>query len=162
MLLLFSGLFLRRPRFPEGEFVPWKGIGFVGANCAFALAASLALAGQATAHHWQAIALLTVVAALTPFFTVYGPQFTVYDTAAVFVVAAAFLASPPVAALVGLPACLVDAVKRRTSVVSLAHNSATIALAALTTSLLAQTSSTLSSPLRAAVFLPALCAYAGI
>ena len=162
MLRRFSRLGLRRPRFPEGELVPWSGIAFVSATCSVALAVTLASAGQATDHHWQAIATLTALAALTPLFTVYGPQFTVYDTAAVFVVAAASLASPAVAALVGLPACLVDAFRRRISVVSLAHNSAAIALAAFTTSLLMHGSSTLPPVLRAGGLLLAVCCYACI
>src|SRR5919197_951725 len=144
MLRRFSSLRPSRPRFPEGELVPWSGIGFVGATCSLALAVTLSSTGHMTADHWQAVALLTGLAALTPLFTVYGPEFTVYDTAAVFVVAAALLASPALAALVGIPACLVDARRRRISVVSLAHNSAAIALAAFTTSLLAHASSALS------------------
>jgi diguanylate cyclase (GGDEF)-like protein len=152
----------RRPRFPEGELVPWSGIAFAGTTSSIALALTLASAGHASARHWQAIALLAALAALTPLFTVYGPQFTVYDTAAVFVVAAALLASPTVAALVGLPACLVDALRRRTSVVSLAHNSAAIALAAFTTSALAHGSSTFPPALRAPALLLALSSYAFI
>jgi diguanylate cyclase (GGDEF)-like protein len=153
---------LRRPRFPEGELVPWRGLVFVGSTCSLALGTTLASAGRVPTHHWQAIALLTALAALTPLFTVYGPQFTVYDTAAVFVVAAACLASPAVAALVGLPACLVDAVRRRVSVVSLAHNSAAIALAAFLTSLLAHESSSLPPAARAVLLLLAMACYAAI
>jgi diguanylate cyclase (GGDEF)-like protein len=152
----------RRPRFPEGEVVPWSGIAFVGATCSLALGAILAMAGHASTRHWQAIAVLTVLAALTPFFTVYGPAFTVYDTASVFVVAAALLGSPMAAALVGIPACLVDAVRRRISVVSLAHNSAALALAAFTTSLLAEASSGLPPVPRGLVLLAALGCYACI
>jgi diguanylate cyclase (GGDEF)-like protein len=153
---------LRRPRFPEGGLVPWRGLVFVCSSCLLALGATLASAGRVPTHHWQAIALLTALAALTPLFTVYGPQFTAYDTAAVFVVAAACLASPAVAVLVGLPACLVDAVRRRVSVVSLAHNSATIALAAFLTSLLAHESSALPPSLRAVLLLLAMACYAAI
>jgi diguanylate cyclase (GGDEF)-like protein len=160
MLRRITRLRPRRPRFPEGELVPLGGIAFVGATSSLALGLTLASAGHASARHWQTITLLAALAALTPLFTVYGPQFTVYDTAAVFVVAAALLASPSVAALVGLPACLVDALRRRTSVVSLAHNSAAIALAAFTTSLLAHGSSTLPSALRASALLLALSSYA--
>src|SRR5919198_6675337 len=148
MLRRFSSLRPSRPRFPEGEVVPWSGIGFVGATCSLALAVTLGSAGRISADHWQAVALLTALAALTPLFTVYGPEFTVYDTAAVFVVAAALLASPGFAALVGIPACLVDALRRRISVVSLTHNSAAIALAAFATSLVAHASSEFSPAAR--------------
>src|ERR671934_465055 len=162
MLRRIPSLRPRRPRFPEGELVPWSGIGFVGATSSLALGVTLASAGDASAHHWQAVALLTALAALTPLFTVYGPEFTVYDTAAVFVVAAALLTSPAVAALVGIPACLVDAWRRRVSVVSLAHNSAAIALAAFATSLVAHASSGLSPVPRALGLLVALGCYACI
>jgi diguanylate cyclase (GGDEF)-like protein len=162
MLRRFSRLRPGRPRFPEGGLVPWSGIAFVFATCSLALGATWASAGRLPADHWQAIAVLACLAALTPLFTVAGPQFTVYDTAAVFVVAAALLAAPAVAALIGLPACLIDAGRRRTSVVSLAHNSAAIALAALTTSLLAHRSTGLPPPLGAVVLLLAACSYAAI
>ena len=162
MLRRIPSLRPRRPRFPEGELVPWSGIGFVGATSSLALGVTAASAGHASAHHWQAVALLTALAALTPLFTVYGPQFTVYDTAAVFVVAAALFASPALAALVGIPACLVDAFRRRISVVSLVHNSAAIALAAFATSLLAHASSDLSPVPRALTLLVALGCYACI
>jgi diguanylate cyclase (GGDEF)-like protein len=151
-----------RPRFPEGEVVPWRGIAFVAALCSFALAVALGSAGRPATDHWQAIAVLTVLAALTPLFSVYGPRFTVYDTAAVFVVAAACLASAPIAALVGIPACVIDALRRRVSVVSFAHNSAAIALAACTTSLLAHEAATLPALPRALTLLLALFAYACI
>src|SRR5919206_5383176 len=137
MLRRISSFGPRRPRFPEGGLVPWSGIAFVGATGSLALGVVLASAGEASARHWQAVALLAALAALTPLFTVYGPELTVYDTAAVFVVAAALLASPALAALVGIPACLVDAWRRRVSIVSLAHNVAALALAAFATSLLA-------------------------
>jgi diguanylate cyclase (GGDEF)-like protein len=153
---------LQRPRFPEGELVPWRGLAFVGATCALALGAAVGSLGVGSTHHWRAIVLLSALAALTPLFTVYGPQFTVYDTAAVFVVAAALLAPPAVAALVGLPACVVDAARRRTSIVSLAHNSAAIALAALATSLLAHDASMLAPVPRALALLLALSSYAAI
>src|ERR671934_814125 len=162
MLRRIPSLRPRRPRFPEGELVPWSGIGFVGATSSLALGVTLASAGDASARHWQAVALLMALAALTPLFTVYGPEFTVYDTAAVFVVAAALLTSPAVAALVGIPACLVDAWRRRVSVVSLAHNSAAIALAAFATSLVAHASSGLSPVPRALGLLVALGCYACI
>jgi diguanylate cyclase (GGDEF)-like protein len=152
----------RRPRFPEGGLVPWSGIGFVAATCSLASGVTLASAGDASARHWQAVALLAALAALTPLFTVYGPEFTVYDTAAVFVVAAALLASPAVAALVGIPACFVDAWRRRVSIVSLAHNSAAIALAAFATSVLAHASEGLSPVPRALGFLVAAGSYACI
>jgi diguanylate cyclase (GGDEF)-like protein len=142
--------------------VPWSGLAFVGTTCSLALGVTLVSAGHASSRHWQAVALLAALAALTPLFTVYGPEFTVYDTAAVFVVAAALLASPAVAALVGIPACLVDAWRRRVSVVSLAHNSAAIALAAFATSLLAHASSGLSPVPRALGLLVALACYACI
>src|SRR5919198_59431 len=142
MLRRFSSLRPSRPRFPEGEVVPWSGIGFVGATCSLALAVTLGSAGRISADHWQAVALLTALAALTPLFTVYGPQFTVYDTAAVFVVAAALFASPALASLV--------------------HNSAAIALAAFATSLLAHASSDLSPVPRALTLLVALGCYACI
>ena len=158
----FSWVRLGRPRFPEGEVVPWSGIAFAGATSSLALGLVLAWAGDASTRHWQAIAVLTVLAALTPLFTVYGPAFTVYDTASVFVVAAALLASPAAAVLVGLPACLVDAVRRRISVVSLAHNSAALALAAFTASLLAQASAGLPPVPRALVLLGAIGCYAWI
>jgi len=153
---------VRRPRFPEGAVVPWSGIAFVAGLSSFALVVVLASAGGPAAEHWQAISVLVLLAALTPFFTVYGPSFTVYDTAAVFVVAAAFLASPPVAALVGVPACLTDALRRRISVVSLVHNSAAIALAACTTSLLVHNAALLPSLPRAVTLLLALSSYACI
>jgi diguanylate cyclase (GGDEF)-like protein len=162
MLRRIPSLRPRRPRFPEGGLVPWSGLAFVGSTCSLALVVTLASAGHASARHWQAVALLAALAALTPLFTVYGPEFTVYDTAAVFVVAAALLASPAVAALVGIPACLVDAWRRRISVVSLAHNSAAIALAAFATSLLAHVSSGLSPVPRALGLLVALACYACI
>jgi diguanylate cyclase (GGDEF)-like protein len=162
MLRRIPSLRPRRPRFPEGGLVPWSGLAFVGTTCSLALGVSLASAGHASARHWQAVALLAALAALTPLFTVYGPEFTVYDTAAVFVVAAALLASPTVAALVGIPACLVDAWRRRVSVVSLAHNSAAIALAAFVTSLVAHASSGLSPVPRALGLLVALGCYACI
>lgn len=152
----------RRPRFPEGELVPWSGIAFVGTTCSLALGLTLASAGHASARHWQAVALLTALAALTPLFTVYGPEFTVYDTASVFVVAAALLTSPALAAFVGIPACLVDALRRRVSVVSLAHNSAAIAVAAFVTSLVAHASSGLAPVPRALALLVALASYACI
>lgn len=152
----------RRPRFPEGELVPWSGIAFAGMSCSLGLGLILTSAGHVSARHWQAVALLTALAALTPFFTVYGPQFTVYDTASVFVVAAALLASPALAALVGIPACLVDAWRRRVSVVSLAHNSAAIAVAAFVTSLVAHASAGLSPVPRALALLVALGCYACI
>ena len=142
--------------------MPWSGIAFVGATCSLALGVTLASAGDASARHWQAVALLAALAALTPLFTVYGPEFTVYDTAAVFVVAAALLAPPTVAALVGIPACLVDAWRRRVSVVSLAHNSAAIAVAAFVTSLVAHASSGLPPVPRALALLAALGCYACI
>jgi diguanylate cyclase (GGDEF)-like protein len=160
MLRRISWLWPSRPRFPEGELVPWSGIGFVGVTSSLALAAILGLSGHMSTRHWQAVLVLAGLAALTPLFTVYGPQFTVYDTAAVFVVAAACLASPPVAALVGLPACVVDALRRRVSVVSLAHNSAAIALSALLASLLASESTSLPPALRALMLLLAVSAYA--
>ena len=162
MLRRIFRLRLRRPRFPEGELVPWRGLVFVGASCALALGAGLASPGGAWSHNWRAVVLLSALAALTPLFTVYGPQFTVYDTAAVFVVAAALLAPPAVAALVGLPACVVDAARRRISIVSLAHNSAAIALAALATSLLAHEVSVLPQAPRALALLLALGSYAAI
>ena len=162
MLRRIPSLRSRRPRFPEGELVPWSGIAFVGTTCSFALGLTLASAGHASARHWQAVALLTALAALTPLFTVYGPEFTVYDTASVFVVAAALLTSPALAALVGIPACLVDALRRRVSVVSLAHNSAAIATAASVTSLVAHASSGLSPVPRALALLVALGSYACI
>src|SRR5205085_4085731 len=124
MLRRILSLRPRQPRFPEGELVPWSGVVFAATTCSLALGAALAFAGDASARHWQAVALLTALAALTPLFTVYGPDFTVYDTASVFVVAAALLTSPALAVLVGIPACLVDALRRRVSVVSSAHNSA--------------------------------------
>jgi diguanylate cyclase (GGDEF)-like protein len=153
---------VRRPRFPEGDVVPWSGIAFVAGLCSFALVVALVSFGGPAAEHWQAITILVVLAAVTPLFSVYGPSFTVYDTAAVFVVAAAFLASPPVAALVGIPACLTDALRRRTSVVSFAHNSAAIALAACTTSLLAHNAALLPSLPRTVTLLLAVTAYACI
>jgi diguanylate cyclase (GGDEF)-like protein len=162
MLRRISWLGLRRPRFPEGDLVPWSGVAFVGVICSLALGVVVAWAGRAPAQHWQAVALLTGLAALTPLFTVYGPQFTVYDTAAVFVVAAACLTSPTVAALVGLPACLVDAMRRRVSVVSFAHNSAAIALAAFLTSVLAHESSALPQAPRALTLFLAMSSYAAI
>ena len=162
MLRRFFSVRVGRPRFPEGEVVPWRGIAFAGATSSLALALALASAGQASSRHWQAIAVLTALAAVTPLFTVYGPAFTVYDTASVFVVAAALLASPAVAVLVGLPACLVDAVRRRISVVSLAHNSAALALAAFTTSLLARESAGLPPVPRALVLLGAIGCYTWI
>ena len=162
MLRRIPWLRLRRPRFPEGELVPWRGLAFVGASCALALGGALASPGGAWSHHWRAIVVLAALASLTPLFTVYGPKFTVYDTAAVFVVAAALLASPAVAALVGLPACVVDGVRRRISVVSLAHNSAAIALAAVATSLVAHDGTTLPHVPRALLLLLALGSYAGI
>jgi diguanylate cyclase (GGDEF)-like protein len=162
MLRRIPSLRPRRPRFPEGELVPWSGIAFAGTTCSLALGATLASAGDASARHWQALALLTALAALTPLFTVYGPEFTVYDTASVFVVAAALLGSPALAALVGIPACLVDALRRRISVVSLAHNSAAIALAAFATSLLAHASSGFSPVPRTLALVLALTCYACI
>jgi ABC-type polysaccharide/polyol phosphate export permease len=162
MLRRISSLRPRRPRFPEGGLVPWSGLAFAGTTCSLALSVTLASAGDASARHWQVVALLAALAALTPLFTVYGPQFTVYDTAAVFVVAAALLTSPAVAALVGIPACLVDAWRRRVSVVSLAHNSAAIALAAFATSLVAHASSGLSPVPHALGLLVALGCYACI
>jgi diguanylate cyclase (GGDEF)-like protein len=134
----------------------------VGTSCSLALGLMLTSAGHASARHWQAVALLTALAALTPLFTVYGPEFTVYDTASVFVVAAALLTSPAQAALVGIPACVVDALRRRVSVVSLAHNSAAIAVAAFVTSLVAHASSGLSPVPRALALLVALGSYACI
>ena len=162
MLRRIFRLRLQRPRFPEGELVPWRGLAFVGATCALALGASLGSLGVGPTHHWRAIVVLAGLAALTPLFTVYGPEFTVYDTAAVFVVAAALLAPPAVAALVGLPACVVDAARRRTSIVSLAHNSAAIALAALVTSLLAHDASALPPVPRGVALLLAVASYAAI
>jgi diguanylate cyclase (GGDEF)-like protein len=162
MLRRFPSLRPRRPRFPEGGLVPWSGIGFVGATCSLALGVILGSAGRLSVDHWQAVALLAAVAALTPLFTVYGPEFTVYDTAAVFVVAAALLTSPTLAAVVGIPACLVDALRRRISVVSLAHNSAAIALAAFATSLLAHASSGLAPVPHALGLLVAVGCYACI
>jgi diguanylate cyclase (GGDEF)-like protein len=160
MLRRIFRLGLRRPRFPEGELVPWRGLAFVGATSALALGAALASLGVAHTHNWRTIVVLAGLAALTPLFTVYGPQFTVYDTAAVFVVAAALLAPPAVAALVGLPACVVDSARRRTSIVSLVHNSSAIALAALVTSLLAHDASALPPAPRALALLLALASYA--
>jgi diguanylate cyclase (GGDEF)-like protein len=162
MLRRIFRLGLRRPRFPEGEVVPWRGLAFVGVTCAVALGAALVSPDSPSNDHWRAIVLLSALAALTPLFTVYGPQFTVYDTAAVFVVAAALLASPAVAALVGVPACVVDAARRRISIVSFAHNSAAIALAALATSLLAHDASALPQAPRALVVLLAVGSYAAI
>lgn len=162
MLRRIFRLRVRRPRFPEGELVPGRGLAFVGASCALALGAALVSPGGAWSYHWRAVVLLSALAALTPLFTVYGPQFTVYDTAAVFVVAAALLAQPAVAALVGIPACLVDAARRRISIVSLAHNSAAIALAALATSLLAHEVSVLPQAPQALGLLLALGSYAAI
>jgi diguanylate cyclase (GGDEF)-like protein len=162
MLRRIPSLRPRRPRFPEGELVPWSGIGFVGATSSLAASVTIASAGDASARHWQTLVLLSALAAMTPLFAVYGPAFTVYDTAAVFVVAAALLGSPALAALVGLPACLVDARRRRISVVSLVHNSAAIALAAFATSLLAHASSGLSPVPRVLALLVALGSYACI
>jgi hypothetical protein len=88
MLRRIPSLRSRRPRFPEGGLVPWSGIAFVATTCSLALGVTLASAGHASARHWQTVAMLAALAALTPLFTVYGPEFTVYDTAAVFVVAA--------------------------------------------------------------------------
>ncbi len=127
-----------------------------------AVAVALASGGRPVADHWEAIVVLSLLAALTPLFSVYGPRFTVYDTAAVFVVAAACLASPSIAALVGIPACVIDALRRRVSVVSFAHNSAAIALAACTTSLLVHAAATLPPPARALTLLLALFCYACI
>jgi diguanylate cyclase (GGDEF)-like protein len=162
MLRRISWLRMERPRFPEGELVPLRGLAFVGVTSALAIGAALASPDLGSTHHWRAIVLLSALAALTPLFTVYGPQFTVYDTAAVFVVAAALFAPPAAAALIGLPACLVDAMRRRTSIVSLAHNSAAIALAALATSLLAHEASVLPHAPRALALLLALGSYAAI
>jgi diguanylate cyclase (GGDEF)-like protein len=162
MLRRIFRLRVRRPRFPEGQVVPWSGIAFVSGLSFLALVIALAASSGPATEHWQAITVLTVLAALTPFFSVYGPSFTVYDTAAVFVVAAAFLVSPPVAALVGIPACLTDGLRRRISVVSFAHNSAAIALAACTTSFLAHNAALLPSLPRAVTLLLALAAYACI
>ena len=142
--------------------MPWSGLSFVAVTCSLALVAVLVSPREGAGWHWRAIVLLAALAALTPLFTVYGPQFTVYDTAAVFVVAAALLAPPAVAMLVGLPACAVDAVKRRISLVSLAHNSAAIALAALATSLLARDASALPHFPRAVALVLALASYAAI
>jgi diguanylate cyclase (GGDEF)-like protein len=162
MLRRIFRLRLQQPRFPEGELVPWRGLAFVGATSALALGAALGSLHVGPTPHWRAIVVLAGLAALTPLFTVYGPDFTVYDTAAVFVVAAALLAPPAVAALVGLPACVVDAARRRTAIVSLAHNSAAIALAALVTSLLAHDASVLPPVPRALALLLALASYAAI
>jgi diguanylate cyclase (GGDEF)-like protein len=158
----FSSVRVGRPRFPEGEVVPWGGIAFAVATSSLAFGLAVASAVNASSRHWQAIALLTALAALTPLFTVYGPAFTVYDTASVFVVAAALLASPALAALVGLPACLVDAFRRRISVVSFLHNAAALALAAFMASLLALESSGLPPVPRALVLLGAIGSYAWI
>jgi diguanylate cyclase len=162
MLRRFSWICPRRPRFPKAQVVPWRGIAFVGASCTLAVLAALSSAGPLPPTHWQAIALLAALAALTPLFTVYGPRQTVYDLAAVFVVAAAILAPPAVAALVGLPACIVDWARRRASLTSLAHNSAAIALAALTASFVAHSPTSLSPLLRSLALLLAVCSYAGI
>ena len=162
MLRRFSWIRPRRPRFPEGQVLPWRGIAFLGATCSLALLAVLGVAGPILPPHWRAIALLAALAALTPLVPVYGPRQTVYDLAAVFVVAAALLAPPAVAALVGLPACIVDWARRRASLISLAHNSAAIALAALTVSLLAHDPASLSPLLRALALLLAVCSYAAI
>ena len=162
MLRRIFRLRFRRPRFPQGELVPRRGIAFVVATCGLALALVLVSLGGASGSHWRAIVLLAALAALTPLFTVYGPQFTVYDTAGVFIVAAAVLAPPAVAALVGLPACFVDAARRRVSIVSLAHNSAAITLAALATSLLAHEASMLPEAPRPLALLLALGSYAAI
>src|SRR5919199_745250 len=72
MLRRFSSLRPRRPRFPEGKFVPWSGLGFVGATCSLALGLTLSSAGRVSADHWQAVALLTALAALTPLLMVYA------------------------------------------------------------------------------------------
>lgn len=153
---------LRRPRFPEGEVVPWRGLAFVTVLSVLAAGAAAVPVAGGTADHWQAIVVLAALAALTPLFSVYGPSFTVYDTAAVFVVAAAVLASPPIAALVGIASCLTDALRRRVSVISFIHNSATIALAASAASLLAHQAAGLHELWRVLTLILAVATYAFI
>jgi diguanylate cyclase (GGDEF)-like protein len=151
---------LRRPRFPEGEVVPWRGLAFVVGLSVLAVGAAFLPAGGIGTEHWQAILVLAALAALTPLFSVYGPSFTVYDTAAVFVVAAAVLASPAVAALVGIASCLTDALRRRVSVISFIHNSATIALAACAASALAHHAAGLPAVSRVLTLIFAVTVYA--
>jgi diguanylate cyclase (GGDEF)-like protein len=111
-------------------------------------------------HHREALGIFVVLAAATPLFAVAAPGYTVYDTAGVFVVAAAVLSPPAIAAVVGIPACVVDSVRRRTCAVSFVHNSATIALAAFAAATAAHAATTLSDVPQALVLVLAVCAYA--
>jgi diguanylate cyclase (GGDEF)-like protein len=76
-------------------------------------------------------AALALLAALTDLFAVKGIRHSVYDTAGVFLVAAAVLLPIGFAPLVALPACILDAHRRRASAASLLHNAFAAALATL-------------------------------
>jgi diguanylate cyclase (GGDEF)-like protein len=132
---------------------------FVGGTST-AAALLVALVPEGPVHHWRAVVLLAALAALTPAFAVDAPRATVYDMAAVFVVAAAVLCPPGIAAIVGVPACAVDALRRRARPVAFVHNVAAIALAATLVSLLARAAASLPPVPEAAILTSAVCVYA--
>jgi diguanylate cyclase (GGDEF)-like protein len=120
--------------------VPWRGLAFLGATSTL-LGALAALAWQDLEVGSQtlvAFAILAALAAATDFFTVLGARNSVYDTAAVFLVAAAVVLPPGLAPFVAVPACVVDVWRRRASSASLVHNIAMTGLATLAASALAR------------------------
>lgn len=128
-----SRLRLRRPRFPEGEIVPWAGLAFVGTTgiAATVLAAVTAQNLQVDGRTWLLFGALAVLAAATDLFAVTGVRHSVYDTAGVFLVAAALVLPVGLLALVAVPACVLDARRRRASSASFLHNTFAAALAML-------------------------------
>ena len=129
----------RRPRFPEGPIIPWRGLAFVALTTgATAAVSSLVVSSfDPTGREWLVAAALAGLAAMTDVFTVRGPRNTIYDTAALFLVAAAIMLPLGFAPFVAIPACLVDAARRRASPVSLMHNIAAAGLATSAASSLA-------------------------
>jgi diguanylate cyclase (GGDEF)-like protein len=151
----------RRPRFPEGDLIPWRGLAFVGITIGATLAVSAVAAADfhPSKEDWLVFAGLAALAALTDVFTVRGPRNTIYDTAALFLVAAAVILPFEFAPFVAIPACLVDAARRRCSPVSLLHNIAAAGLATSAASVIAHAVSA-SAAGHAAVLAAAAVAYA--
>jgi diguanylate cyclase (GGDEF)-like protein len=157
-----SSLRLPRPRLTAGDPAPWTLVYFIAAAGLVWTAAAVLLAPgvRTDAGELGAFAVLACCAAVTDLFTVRGPRSTVYDTAAVFLVAAAIVLPLPLAPFVAIPACLTDAAHRRAARISLAHNVFTAGLATAAASAIAHAGADLAEPARAAVVLAAAASYA--
>jgi diguanylate cyclase (GGDEF)-like protein len=150
---------LRRPRFTEGDIVPWSGLAFVGASGGVATTLAVLTASRlhADANLWLGFLVLAGLAALTDLFAVIGARNSIYDTAAVFLVAAAVLLPTGFAVIAAVPA---DWRRRRASTVSLVHNCATAGLATLAASAVVHHAPSTSDAFSAALYAAAVVAYA--